>query len=106
MVESRNLREINNLRGQGMIDLERQQFFWSRTKKEGDHLIWTGSYSSRNYGFMYFGRGEKVYASRVSYCIARNLDLKDIEHLIILKTCDRNDCVSNDHLVAKTKKIK
>ena len=86
-----------------MIDFERQQFFWSRTKKQGDHLIWTGSFGPRDYGFMYFGK-DKEYAHRVAYCIARGLDLKDIDNLIILRTCERNDCVADNHLVAKKKK--
>ena len=89
-----------------MIDLERQQFFWSRTVWKGDHLIWTGSFGPRNYGFMYFGKDEKVYANRVAYCIANHLDLSDIKHLMIMRTCDRNDCVAPGHLVAKIKKKK
>lgn len=88
-----------------MIDMERQQFFWSRTKKEGDHLVWTGSFGPREYGFMYFGK-KKVYAFRVAWCIAHGLDLKDIEDTIILRTCTHNDCVKVDHLVAKPKRKK
>ena len=87
------------------IDFERQQFFWSRTEKQGDHIIWTGSAVPRGYGIMKVG-SEEVYAHRVAYCLAKNIDLKDIENFVIMRTCDRNDCVKADHLVAKPKKIR
>ena len=87
-----------------MIDPERQEFFWSRVHKEGDHLIWTGSQGPRGYGIFYTdGRGSKVYVHRVSYCIANHLDLADIEDFIILRVCTRNDCVAPAHLVKKPK---
>ena len=87
------------------IDFERQKFFWSRVEKEGDHLIWTGSAVPRGYGVMAIGKDE-VYAHRVAYCIAHNVDLKAIEDFIILRTCDRNDCVEPSHLIPKPKKKK
>jgi hypothetical protein len=87
------------------IDFERQKFFWSRVEKDGDHLIWTGSSVPRGYGTMQIG-GEDVYSHRVSYCLAKNIDLKDIEDFIILRTCDRNDCVEPDHLTPKPKKTR
>lgn len=87
------------------IDFERQQFFWSRTVREGDHIIWTGAAVPRGYGIITI-EGEEVYAHRVAYCLAHNLTLKDIEGLIILRTCTRNDCVDANHLVSKPKKIR
>ena len=87
------------------IDFERQLFFWSRTEKQGDHLIWTGSQVPRGYGIMAVGEKE-VYAHRIAYCLAKNCDLEDIESLIIMRLCDRNDCVNAEHLVAKPKKIR
>lgn len=87
-----------------MIDFERQRFFHSRTQKDGDHLIWTGSQGPRGYGIIYFGRTEKHYAHRVAYCIAHNIGLDAIEDKIILRTCERNDCVAPEHLIAKPKK--
>ena len=87
------------------IDFERQQFFWSRTEKQGDHLIWTGSQVPRGYGVMAID-GKDVYAHRIAYCLAKNLDLEDIESLIIMRTCERNDCVLDTHLVPKPKKVR
>ncbi len=84
-----------------MIEFERQQFFFSRTKKEDDHLIWTGSFGPRGYGFMYFSRKQKEYAHRIAYCIANNLNPEDIGDSIILHLCDRTECVNPDHLFKK-----
>lgn len=81
------------------IDFERQQFLWSRTKKEGDHLIWTGANTPRGYGKMSFGADRIEYAHRVAWCIDKNLDLDDIEGVAIIRLCDRNDCVAPGHLV-------
>lgn len=85
------------------IDFERQQFFWSRVEREGDHLIWTGSQVPRGYGIITID-GEEVYAHRVAYCIANNIDLKNIEQFQIIRTCERNDCVEPKHLIPKPKR--
>jgi hypothetical protein len=85
------------------IDFERQQFFWSRVRKDGEHLIWEGADTPRGYGKMQVG-AEVVYAHRVAWCIAHNLDLKDIENKTIIRTCERNDCVEPEHLAARMKK--
>lgn len=87
------------------IDFERQQFFFSRTRREGEHLIWDGADTPRGYGKMTID-GENVYTHRVSWCIAHNLDLKAIEDKTILRTCERNDCVEPTHLAARPKKVR
>ena len=87
------------------IAFERQQFFWSRVEREGDHLIWTGSKVPRGYGIITID-SEEVYAHRVAYCIANNLELHSIEAFQIIRTCTRNDCVEPLHLVPKPKKAK
>src|SRR5438105_2219223 len=86
-----------------MLDFERQQFFWSRTRKEGDHLLWTGAHTPRGYGKM-FVAGRLEYAHRVAWCISHNCDLSEINHLTILKTCEVTECVAPEHLIAKAKK--
>jgi hypothetical protein len=86
------------------MDFERQKFFWSRVRKESDHLIWEGSATPRGYGKM-FVDGKLQYAHRVSWCIANNYKtINDIDDLVILRTCDRNDCVAPVHLAQKKKK--
>jgi hypothetical protein len=84
------------------IDFDRQQFFWSRVRKEGDHLIWEGAETTRGYGKIEIG-GRSEYAHRVSYCIANNLDIKDIDNLKIVKLCPVNECVAPAHLAPKEK---
>jgi hypothetical protein len=87
-----------------MLRFERQQFFWSRVRQEGDHLIWTGAATPRGYGKM-FVEGRLEYAHRVAWCIARNIDLADIDDLTLVRiNCDRNDCVAPEHFASKRKK--
>ncbi len=87
------------------MDFKRQKFFWSRVRKDGEHLIWEGSQTTRGYGKMMV-EGENVYAHRVAYCIAKAFKLDEIEHLQIIRTCELNECVEPSHLAAKIKKPK
>lgn len=85
------------------IDIERQEFFWSRVSRQGDHLIWEGADTPRGYGKITIN-GENVYAHRVAYCIANNLEPHHIADKTIIRTCERNDCVEPTHLIARLKK--
>lgn len=85
------------------IEFERQQFFWSRVRKDGDHLIWEGASVPRGYGKIQIGE-DIEYAHRISYCIAKGVEPQDIAHLTVLITCGRNDCVAPDHLATRPKK--
>jgi hypothetical protein len=52
-----------------------------------------------------FVEGRLEYAHRVAWCIAHDFpDIRGIDHLTIIRTCDRNECVEREHLVAKPKK--
>lgn len=85
------------------IDFERQQFFWSRVRKDGEHLIWEGAHTTRGYGKITINNRNE-YAHRVAYCIAKNLDLKAIDDKIILITCNAPGCCEPKHLIAKQKR--
>lgn len=86
-----------------MIDFERQQFFWSRVQKDGDHLIWTGTKVPRGYGIITI-QGKEEYAHRVAYCIAQNIDLSAIKEFHLVRiNCNRNDCVEPTHFAPKPK---
>jgi hypothetical protein len=91
--------------GKFMIDMERQEFFWSRVSRRGDHLIWTGAHTDRGYGKITINN-VNVYANRVAYCIANNLSLTQIEDSNILIVCDEPGCVEAKHLVRKKKRSK
>lgn len=87
------------------IDFERQQFFFSRVQKKGEHLLWRGANTTRGYGKIQID-GENQYVHRVAWCIKHNLDIKDIDELVILRICEENACVEPTHLIARKKKSK
>lgn len=92
-------------RGNMSVDFERQRFFWSRVETHGEHLIWTGTRVPRGYGIITIN-GREEYAHRVSWCINQGIDLSAIDDFLVVRLCDRNDCVEPKHLALKPKKIK
>lgn len=47
--------------------------------------------------------GKDVYAHRIAWCLAHNVDLADIEAYQVIRICAENSCVSVDHLILKPK---
>jgi hypothetical protein len=88
------------------MDFERQQFFWSRVRPEGEHLIWIGAKTPQGYGKMQV-EGRLEYVHRVAWCLSHGCkSIKDIDHLRIVKTCEVNECCAPAHLASKVKKTK
>lgn len=77
---------------------ERIDEFWSRTRLDGDCLLWTAGKTGHGYG-VFFADGKNRSAHRISYELTHG-EVPD--GLILRHTCDRPACVNPNHLITGT----
>ncbi len=69
------------------------------SKIEDGHLIWTGGVSkTTGYGVIWLD-GKSYGAHCVSYCVANNIDIKNLEENVLHKPpCNIRNCIEPTHL--------
>jgi HNH endonuclease len=78
----------------------RIRVFWSRTRMDGECLLWTAGKVPGGYGAFFVG-GKNVMAHRVAWTIAHG---PIADGMVIRHSCDRPACVRPSHLIAGTQR--
>jgi hypothetical protein len=79
-----------------------EKFFWSRFKKEGACLLWTGRLSENKYGYVFF-RGKKHLTHRVAWEL-RHGGIRDGLWVLHSLECKNKHCAADNHLRLGTPK--
>lgn len=77
------------------------EWFWSKTVREGECLIWNGHKTWGGYGLVSY-EGRMQVASRVAYRLALGAIPEGHEICHMCPGGDRQDCVNPDHLYTDT----
>jgi hypothetical protein len=72
--------------------------FWSRTRPDGECLLWSGAKNRKGYGVIH-SNNRRRQTHRVAYIIA-NGPIPD--GMVVRHSCDRPLCVSPSHLLVGT----
>jgi hypothetical protein len=78
--------------------------FESKTRRDGDCVMWTGSVDKDGYGKFATGPGGGQKHHRPHRWIFERLRGPIPDGLVLMHTCDRPGCVNVDHLVVGTQK--
>ena len=62
-----------------------------------DCIEFKGYKEKRGYGRKY-SAGKMRLAHRLAYCKAKNIDIKEIDGLVVMHTCDNPPCINPEHL--------
>lgn len=83
----------------GYYTEKEKEYLYSKLIPEGTCLVWTGA-KRAGYGSIRF-RGKQVYTHRLSFAMAKDFPLIDLENWKILHSCPTGDnpaCCNPEHL--------
>jgi HNH endonuclease len=81
-----------------LLSPDREAVFWSRTKRDGECLIWTAAKTGRGYGSFRVS-GRNTPAHRVAFLLVNG---EIPTGLVVRHSCDRTSCVEPSHLLVGT----